>query len=269
MNHMHAQDTPFSKLRLILRYLSYRIRAVNAHSLHSPFLFNLYTEAISRQEPDAALQKLDALRRDLRKETRSILCTPLGTQSGPQIQRKISDFARDSGKSIEMVHLLYRLARYLNPKSIIELGTGLGISTSYLAAGAGDARIVTVEGCPATATEAQKHFESACLNDIQQITGNFDDVLPELLENYYPVDLLFIDGNHTREATLRYFQTCLPYTGPSSLIIVDDIHWSPGMEAAWEDIKQHPDVTITLDLFHLGLVFFRKESSWEDFVVIY
>ena len=264
---MLPQDKAYSKLRFLLRYLEYRMKAVKASGLHSPFLFELYSAVISRRGPDPELRRLDALRHDLRKAKRTILYTPMGAHSGQQVHLKIGEIARGSGKSLAMVHLLYHLSGFLRPKTIIELGTSLGISTSYLAAGAGNATVVTMEGCPATAIEAKKHFQDAGLNHIQQIAGDFDKVFPGLLENHHPVDLLFLDGNHTREATLRYFTASLPHIQPSSVIIIDDIHWSPGMESAWEAIKHHPDVTVTVDLFHLGLVFFRKESSRENFVL--
>ena len=41
------------------------------------------------------------------------------------------------------------------------------------------------------------------------------------------------------------------------------------MEEAWAAIKAHTKVTVTIDLFHFGLVFLRKEQQREDFVLRY
>ncbi len=79
--------------------------------------------------------------------------------------------------------------------------------------------------------------------------------------------LLFIDGNHQKEATLAYFEKLLPTVHNDSVMIFDDIHWSKGMEEAWEIIKQHSEVRVTIDTFQWGLVFFRREQEKEHFVI--
>jgi predicted O-methyltransferase YrrM len=78
---------------------------------------------------------------------------------------------------------------------------------------------------------------------------------------------VFVDGNHQKEATLRYFKLCLPKVHENSLLIFDDIYWSRGMKEAWNEIKAHPEVTVTVDLFWIGLVYFRKGQVKEDFVI--
>jgi len=81
------------------------------------------------------------------------------------------------------------------------------------------------------------------------------------------IDLVYFDGNHQKEPTLNYFHTCLQKAHKNSLFIFDDIHWSDGMEEAWEQIKKHDRVHLTIDLFQFGIVFFEKEMPKQHFIL--
>src|SRR5690606_30885164 len=151
---------------------------------------------------------------------------------------------------------LYRIVNDLQPENSIELGTCLGITTAYLAKAAPASTLFTVEGCPQTAAVAAENLQKLHVKNAVLKTGNFDTLFPEILSGLEKIDLVFIDGNHRKEATLRYFQQCLTKVTASSLLIFDDIYWSRGMTEAWEEIKSHPEVTLTIDLFRIGLVYF-------------
>ena len=183
---------------------------------------------------------------------------------GPE--RKVSRIAKTAGISKRRAKLLYKTVRQFQPAKILELGTSLGLATAALSLAAPKARIDSLEGCPATAQVARSGFERYGLKNIEVHTGEFDELLPGLLKaNRY--DLVFFDGNHQKEATLRYFELCLAAATENSLFIFDDIHWSRDMETAWEQIKEHPEVTLTLDTYQWGLVFFRKDREKEHFTL--
>jgi predicted O-methyltransferase YrrM len=155
--------------------------------------------------------------------------------------------------------LMYRLAMYYKPQTIIELGTSLGITTAYLATGSPGADVYTIEGSAAINQVAKQHFRELGLKNIKDCVGNFDDKLPEILSRLQRVDLVYIDGNHRYEPTVHYFSQLLPHSGNDTILVFDDIHWSPEMEQAWEEIKSHPSVRCSVDLFFIGFVFFRAE----------
>jgi len=163
--------------------------------------------------------------------------------------------------------LLYRLAADLKPLNIIELGTCLGITTVYLQNASPKAKVYSLEGSPETAAVALETFQKAGLTNIAEITGNFDDTLPGVIKELDQLDFVFVDGNHQRDATLKYFEWCLPKVHEDTMLIFDDIYWSEGMKEAWSVIKAHPRVTVTVDLFWIGLVFFKKGQAKEDFLV--
>jgi predicted O-methyltransferase YrrM len=174
-------------------------------------------------------------------------------------KRRIDKIAASSLKPKKYAQLMHRMVSYYKPSNIIELGTSLGITSTYLACGHKKAQVDTFEGSSAIAAIARETFEKLSLNNIQIHQGDFDDTLPIFLASRPKIDLAFIDGNHRKEPTLRYFEELLKVANDNTIIIFDDIHWSEEMESAWESIKNHPKVTLTTDLFFIGIVLFKKD----------
>lgn len=248
-------------------YIKHVFTANTRHGVHSPFVYHLVDEVIYDFKDKADYSEIENLRTKLLKDDRLITVTDLGAGSlvNNQKQKKISTIAKNALKSKKLAQLLYRLVQEFHPKNIIELGTCLGITTSYLKKAAPKAKVITMEGCPETAAIAKETFHQLSLDDIELVIGNFDDQLPRVLNGQDSLDMIYIDGNHRKEATLNYFDWCLPKVHEKSVMIFDDIYWSEGMKAAWEQIKQHPQVTVTIDLFWVGLVFFKTDQAKEDF----
>lgn len=254
-------------LLFLLRYFKYWLSAKNAHGIHSPFVFELYNEALNKKGSYYAFDRIEQLRKKLLQSKNEIQVTDLG--AGKSEKRTIAEIAERSAKSKKYCELLFRLAYHFKPASILELGTSLGISTSYLASANPKTKVITIEGCPNTRQEALKNFEALGISNIESIHGNFDTTLPAVLAQLPVVgcQLVFIDGNHRKEPTLRYFTRLLEHSNNDSVLIFDDIHWSAEMEEAWEEIKAHGQVTVTIDLFFMALVFLRKEQAKEDFIL--
>ena len=174
-------------------------------------------------------------------------------------KRVVSKMAASSLKPKKFAQLLFRLVNYYKPKNIIELGTSFGITTSYLACANKNAQVYTLEGSTAIADKARQNFAILNAKNIELIEGDFAKTLPDLIEKIKQVDLVFVDGNHRKIPTLQYFEQLLPYATNDSIFIFDDIHWSKEMEEAWEIIKAHKAVTLSIDLFFIGIVWFRKD----------
>ncbi len=144
---------------------------------------------------------------------------------------------------------------------MVELGTSLGITTCYLASGNKDALVYTFEGAPQIAAVANKNFQHLNFKNILLVQGNFDDTLSAQLTKIPSVNFAFVDGNHRKQPTINYFYQLLEKANENSIFIFDDIHWSNEMEEAWKEIQNHTSVTLTIDLFFIGIVFFRKEQK--------
>ena len=256
--------------------LKYFFRAKTKHGIHSPFAFDLVTRVFEDKKKYECYSGLELIRKKLLEDETMINVLDLGagTKKNNSAQRKVKDICKNAEKNKKYGQLLFRIVNYFKPEIIFDLGTSLGITTLYLAEGNKNAKVITIEGCPETAAFAATNFKNYGSKNIEQIIGNFDKVLQTILEinnkrqtkNNKPF-LFFFDGNHRKEPTLRYFELCLKYAGNNSIFIFDDIHWSKGMEEAWEIIKKDKRFTVTIDIFQMGLVFFRKEQAKEDFVI--
>ncbi|MEO8886482.1 MAG: class I SAM-dependent methyltransferase [Mucilaginibacter sp.] len=256
-------------LRFAADYLLYRLKAKTRHGTHSPFVYRLVDKVIYDFNAKKVYPEIENIRSGLLKDDRVITLTDLGAGShvNNDRQKKISILAANSLKPPKLAQLLYRLVADLQPENIIELGTCLGTTTLYLQKAAPAAKVYTLEGCPETARIAKESFNKAGLFHINLTTGNFDNTLPGIIEKLDKVDFVFVDGNHQKQATLNYFGWCLPKVHEGTLLIFDDIYWSEGMKEAWAQIKAHPKVTVTIDLFWIGLVYFKTDQAKEDFVI--
>jgi predicted O-methyltransferase YrrM len=204
-------------------------------------------------------------------ERLEVLDLGAGSRKDNKECRRVEDIVRTAAKPRKYGQLLYRMARHYGCRQILELGTSLGITTAYLSAGAGtDGKVVTIEGAPAIAEKAGVHFRKLGLDNIIQQTGDFDDRLGDAFGIMPSPDLVYIDGNHRRDPTLRYFHLFKERCGEHAILVFDDIHWSRGMEEAWAAIRKDAKVTCTIDLFHVGIVFFRSSFREKvDFMVRY
>ena len=252
---------------LVSGYIKHIFNAKTRHGIHSPFVYRLVDEVIYDFKDKAEYLAIEKLRTKLLKDERFITITDLGAGShvNNQKQKQVKVIAKNALKPKKLAQLLYRLAKEFQPKKIIELGTCLGVTTSYFKAAVPNVNVITMEGCPQTAAVANENFKQLLLNKVDLVVGNFDEQLPRVLQTQDFLDFIFIDGNHRKDATLNYFNWCLPKVHEKSVMIFDDIYWSEGMKEAWEQIKKHPQVTITIDLFWIGLVFFKKYQVKEDF----
>jgi predicted O-methyltransferase YrrM len=252
----------------LLAYLRFWWRSGNAHGLHSPFVFGLYTSVIRHTGRFGAFARIETQRQALLKSPQTITVTDFGAGShtGAGQQRRVASIARTAAKPAWLAQLLFRLVNHFRPATILELGTSLGLTTAYLATPDSRHRVVTFEGCPNVAAVARATFAQLGLRNVELVEGNLDDTLaPTLAGLPAPVDFVFFDGNHRYEPTLRYFEQCLTRAHEHSVFVFDDIHWSAEMERAWEAIKAHPQVMITVDLFYIGLVFFRTNQPKQHF----
>jgi predicted O-methyltransferase YrrM len=255
--------------RFAVDYLLHRFKAKNRHGIHSPFVYRLVDNVIYDFSLKQIYFAIEKIRGQLLIDNRMITVTDLGAGShvNNNRQKRISDIAKNALKPPKLAQLLYRLAAEMKPENIIELGTCLGITTLYLQKAAPIAQLYTLEGCPETSRIAGETLQHGGIGDANLVTGNFDDMLPGVISRLPKLDFVFVDGNHQKEATLRYFEWCLPKVHENTLLIFDDIYWSPGMKEAWAAIKANPRVTITIDLFWIGLVFFKRGQVKENFLV--
>jgi predicted O-methyltransferase YrrM len=247
--------------------------------VHSPFVFDLVTKCFYDKTNYPEYSILKNYRKSLLANKNFIEVTDFG--AGSRIfksnQRQIAKIAKTAGISPKRAELLFRITNYFQPDNILEIGTSLGLATSALALGLKvkpnravlnpKSKITTLEGCENTLAVAKQQFETFEINNINSVATEFNSFLTNCQLNTEHCQLIYFDGNHSKAATLNYFELLLPTITNETVWIFDDIHWSTNMVEAWEVIKNHPKVTVTIDTFQWGLVFFRKEQPKEHFVI--
>ncbi len=270
------------------QYLKFLVRSKNQHGVHSPFVYDLVTQCFYDSAHYQDYDRLGQFRRALAKSDTILEVTDLGSGSRVgqlnKTSKKVQSMLRHAGASKKRQQLLYRLGAYFKPAQILELGTHSGMGATALCMGAKPKRLITVEGCPETAQYTQNNFvrwgsNNPDLNAIALINKKFEDLLNEFqgLQDFpdsktahgtqATFDLIYLDGHHDGPATLHYFESLKKYTHDKTVLIIDDIHWSPGMSAAWQQIIKDPKLSVSIDSFFCGFLFFHSTQAKEDFVI--
>lgn len=254
------------------KYLEYKLTARHrkGFGIHSPFVFDLVSRIFRNKTPGDVVFTVESIRQNLIGCKDIIKINDLG--AGPAGRRsnirKVSDIARHSAVPKKYGKFLYALAAEYGSPSVIELGTSLGMSTMYMAMSATGSEVITVEGCPETAAIAKENFRKAGLKNISSYTGSFDSVLPQILQKVRP-GLVFIDGNHRKEPVLKYFEAVAEAAGDKTVVVLDDIYTSREMSEAWNEIKLHQNVSVSVDIYRMGLVFFRRGVTNNNYKISY
>lgn len=249
-------------INLLKHYIIHFLTAKRrGHGVHSPFAYRLCEEVFYNRDSFYHFNTLNKLRELLQMNETVLEIEDLGAGSKTfkSKQRKVKDIASRGISSVKQSELLYKLSNFLNCKTSVELGTSLGLNTLYLASVNKKSSVFTIEGSHNLSEFAKKLAQNLELNNIHFLQGNFDQAFPLLLKSIDPIDLLYVDGNHTYDATLRYFEMALSKKHEHSVFVFDDIYWSEDMTSAWKQIKGHVEVSLSVDTFYTGLVFFNTE----------
>lgn len=246
-------------------FLKYKLSAKSRHHVHSPFVYDLLDNVINDNSPFYGYELVEALRAKNLLDESEVSIADYGT--GEDRKEKISQIAGKSVMAKKYSQLLFRLVNKFQPVHILEIGTSLGLTTIYLSLASSKSKVITLEGSEEIGKIASKNFSSLKRNNIELIIGEFDYGINQAISKTKNFDFVLFDGNHTQDATLSYFGKCLAHANENSVFVFDDIHWSREMENAWQQIKQHPSVSTSIDLFQIGIIFFRKGMSREQFVL--
>jgi len=247
--------------------------AITKYQLHSPFVFELACAVLEDERWFYAFRDVETVREKMLSSDVIVTLLDFGTggehaQLPVEKKRSVRSIGRQAGSSAGQGQMLFRLANHLRPNTMLELGTSVGIGAMYLASAVRETRFVTLEGSPELANIARVNLDLLGLTkNVEVREGPFEQSLSSALHDLQQLDFVFFDGNHRSEPTLRYFEECLAFAHEKTVFVFDDLHWSVGMAEAWQKIKSHPRVTLTLDFFELSLVFidpdFREKQHFE------
>ncbi len=253
---------------IFFNYVKFLLSSTNEHGIHSPFVFQLVTEAFYKQNSKKKWTQFLTIKKEYLKDNRLIGVTDFGAGSKvfKSNRRRIGKIAKVAGISNKKAAIVLKIVQYFKPKAILEIGTSIGLGSTVMSIGNPKAKIKTIEGCKETATIAKEYFKKNNFENITVDIGSFEQTLPNVIKDK-KFDCIYFDGNHTKNATLKYFNSCLSSRNNNTFWVFDDIYLNSEMQEAWEIIKKRPEVTVTIDLFQLGIVFFRKEQAKEHFKI--
>lgn len=251
------------------QYLQYCWRALGRHGVHSPFVYVLADQVLPHKQ-SAAGTAIDALRTKLLHDTTPITIQDHGAGYAADGKRarklRVCDVARSSARRRRSGLLLLRLCQHLQPQAVLELGTNLGFSALYQCAGLpATTRFITVEGSHSLAVLARQHLAQLGHTQVQVWHTTFEAALAS--HELGRLDYVLLDGHHTYDASLHYFGAVLPRLNPGAVFILDDIYWSPGMALAWRQLCAHPAVSLSIDIYEMGLLFVGRPQARQHFVL--
>ncbi len=253
------------------KFLDYKLNAVGKHSLHSPFVYRLNKEVLQQKTNEEAFNKIESLRSGLLLDNRVITINDYGAGSSVDAspKRSIRDMAKSGLSDAKFSKTLFHLSKFIQARTIVELGTSFGINALYLSESSLEGTVYSFEGCSETQEVAKQVIESAKVKNIHLIDGNIDKTLPDFVSSKQKIDLVYFDANHQYQPTMDYFNLLQPFSHQHSVFVIDDIYWSKEMTRAWKKLKQHPAVTLSIDIFDAGLLFFNNEFSKENHIIDY
>jgi predicted O-methyltransferase YrrM len=261
-----------AKIWPAISWLNYYRKSVTRFNVHSPFVYKLIENVFRDKTRYSDYKSLNRTRKRYARRTDRIETMDFGAASGGKNYSvritTVGKLVRERTHTRKQLEFLYRMSKRFEPDTILEFGTAAGISALYLSKGYPRARMVTMEGCMGLASVAQKSFAKRKM-DIEVEVGDFDAIIDNTLAGFDKLDMAFFDGNHRMAPTLDYFEKCLAKSHENSVFMFDDIHWSRGMSRAWKRIKKDDRVSLTIDLFWIGLVFFKKDITKQDLIIRY
>jgi predicted O-methyltransferase YrrM len=232
----------------LYNYCIYRIKSVDEHGVHSPFVFDLVTNVIYNYTAYYSFKGLEKFREQL-----------LNAPQTAQIARE--------QKGAKYSQLLFRLVNNFQPKTVLEIGASVGIDTAYLATANSKIKILSIREVSAINNSANEFFKELKLKNVELIIGNINETLPRVINQHEQLDVVYVNGKNTSATILNWFYQCLAKANESSVFVFSNMHDSSEQEMAWMEIKNNERVRVTVDLFYLGLVFFRKEQVKQHFLI--
>ena len=257
----------YDALYRIYAYVRHMLTAWNTtgEGIHSPYLFHLVSFVLRDKNRFYCFSDIERRREALLNDTRVLAVVDYGSGGSPEglhVQRKVCDIAHGHLERAAVGQMLFRLVNFLSqnaerPLEILELGTSLGITTAYLAMPNSQNKVMTLEGSSAVAKVAREQWQALRLTNIECVEGRIEDTLL-LIRARERLDLVYVDANHTYEATRKYVECLLPRLTEKGVIAIDDIHYSREMERAWKVLQADERVTSSMDMGHIGLLFVDK-----------
>ena len=254
-----------------IKYITYIFiaRHKKGHGIHSPFLYDLIINTFNNSFQYETYSRIEKLRKIIRTDRQNYIYTNYRPSQNVYTRhpRKVSDVVKKTAISPKHARLIFRLINKFNPNVSLELGTGVGVTTAYIASAKKHNIVYTVDKNNELTDYARHNLQYLDIENVRIINDTFEEAIKKIIRLNKKIDFLLIDGNHTKTATITYLSQMYSLFHNDTIIIIHDIHWSPEMESAWKTIINNPDIKLAIDLFFMGIIFFKSELNKQNFVI--
>lgn len=236
------------------------------HGIHSPFVFDFVDNCLTTKVDKNFLNTRKIWLQILKKNREQFKITDLGAGSKQMGNtRSVAQLAKNAGSKGLYGEILWKIAHHYRPELMLELGTSIGTGSIHLKSGNPESHLITVEGCDAILSRALQQFDYWHLSGITTICSSFETFVELPAIGKY--DLIFLDGNHSRNATLVYLEKLFDHSHSQTVFILDDIRWSDDMWDLWKQLVSDERFHVSIDLGRMGLLWRREEQTKEHFVL--
>jgi hypothetical protein len=249
------------KFRTIRRFMYLkRARHRRGHGIHSPFLFHLITEVV---EDKRKLPEYEFVKK-LKNKAIQLLdnCSDASfTNVYQQFNLALSN-PHQLYKKVELpfryAKVVFRLIREFKPSVIANYGPTFGVNLALMAIADNNSIVYQLINDASCNTISKELLNDSAISNIRFF--HEDSVLtssPEFIYVNYP-------GNPGRSRSV--IQIILENHGADDVLIIRGIHESAEMEIYWMEVIESGSVHVSLDLFEIGIVLFRKGLQKENFI---
>lgn len=249
--------------------LLYRgIRYRKGYGVHSPFVFNLITKVIEERCSYYSFYDIELIRKQLLFRD-NIITYPDRQQKGVVRSRTVGEIVGREAIKPKHGALLFRLTNYFKSKNILQLGPSMGLSTLYLTSYATGLKCIALENIPEFASIAQIAFDKAARNPVDLRTGSYKELLPQALKDIKQLDFVFFNTLYEQQNNIWLFNECVKQVHNETIFVFEGIKASRKMREFWKEVCSYPEVTVTVDLYSMGIVFFNKKLHKRDYIVYF
>lgn len=253
------------KIHLLVSFLKYILTAKGPDRVHSPFVFNLYYYHLKNRNLFYDFKRIEDFFKQKEQDKSTIQANDLGAGTKHHSNRRVvGKLTKTSSIPAKWGEVLFKIANQVKPQNTLELGTAFGKSTAYIKSGFKQMKLTSIEGDSSVYNVAIKNLKDLKITGATIENTDISTFIKELDEQE-KYDYLFLDANHTYNATTTYFNMLLPHINNKAVVIVDDIYWSKEMTLAWKEICKHSRCTVCIDLFRMGIIFMDRTQEKEYF----
>jgi len=219
--------------------------------VHSPFVYDLITNVIEEKSDFYAFSDISIAQLQLLQNEHVI-----------QYGRKriaVKEALKRFGITTKEGKFLFRLTNHYKPHTILSIGSSMGLAPLCLTRYNATVQCIILEYEQDIAEIAKQILNKEKNTALNIKIGAYHELLPESIVQLQRIDCVFIGKDVGVNDWDTVFEQCEPFIHDSTFFVLAGIRSSTDKQNYWMQYRQHPSVTIAVDLFDMGLLFFQPK----------